>query len=60
MIHRYIPKAKRKTVSARMLAAKKAKRLRLGVDAETLRYRALHPLPITAHNSLLRNAQVRA
>lgn len=29
MIHRYVPKAKRKAVSQRMLAAKKAKRRRL-------------------------------
>jgi len=45
MIAKYIPKAKRKAVSKRMLAAKQAKRERLGVDAETLRWRALHPIP---------------
>jgi len=45
MIHRYIPKSKRKAVSLRMLAAKKAKRIALGVDAETMRWRALHPIP---------------
>lgn len=41
MIKRHIPKAKRKAASARMLAAKQAKRERLGVDAETLRWRAM-------------------
>lgn len=44
MIYRYIPKSKRKARSDIMLAAKKAKRLALGVDAETLRWRALHPI----------------
>lgn len=45
MIHRYIPRAKRKAVSRRMLAAKAAKRIERGIDADTARYRALHPLP---------------
>lgn len=46
MIARFVPRAKRKAVSKRLLAAKQAKRERLGVDAETLRWRALHPLPV--------------
>lgn len=41
MIRKYIPKAKRKAHSRKMLAAKQAKRERLGVDAETLRWRAM-------------------
>lgn len=46
MIHRYIPKAKRKARSRRMLAAKEEKRLARGIDADTARWRALHPVPV--------------
>lgn len=41
MIHRYIPKAKRKARSRLMHTAKQAKRELLGVDADTLRWRAM-------------------
>lgn len=46
MIRRYIPTPKRKAVSRRMLAAKASKRLALGIDADTARWRALHPIPV--------------
>ena len=45
MIYRYIPRAKRREVSRRLLAAKQAKRECAGVDADTMRWRALHPIP---------------
>lgn len=45
MIRRYIPKSKRKAASARLLAAKAAKRLVRSIDADTARWRAQHPIP---------------
>lgn len=45
MIRKFIPREKRKAVSAKLHRAKQAKRERLGIDAETARWRALHPVP---------------
>ena len=45
MIRKYIHSQKRKAVSARLRRAKQAKRDRLGIDAETARWRTLHPVP---------------
>ena len=45
MIRKHVPPEKRKAVSAKMHRAKQAKRERLGIDAETVRWRALHPCP---------------
>lgn len=45
MIRKYIHSQKRKAVSARLHRAKQAKRDRLGIDAETARWRTLHPVP---------------
>lgn len=41
MIAKYIPREKCKARSAMMLRARQAKRERLGVDADTLRWRAM-------------------
>lgn len=45
MIRWYIKRKNRKAASRRMLRAKQAKREALGIDAETARWRALHPIP---------------
>lgn len=44
MLPKHTPLAARKELSRKLHAAKAAKRLALGVDAETLRWRATHPI----------------
>lgn len=44
MLPKHTPLAARKELSRKLHAAKAKKRLALGVDAETLRWRAMHPI----------------
>lgn len=48
MIAKYIPRNKRKAHSAMMLRAKQRRREALGVDAETLRWRAMRDASFAA------------